>query len=111
MLNQVVIVGRLVKDPEVIVTENKKKKTMVTVAVPRAFKNMEGNYDTDFVPCILWDGIAVNTCEYCKKGDVVGVKGRIQTGSYEVDGVKKYTMDVIAEKVTFLSNKKADELN
>lgn len=109
MLNQVVIVGRLVKDPEVVVTENKKKKTTVTVAVPRAFKNMEGNYDTDFVPCILWDGIAVNTSEYCKKGDVVGVKGRIQTGSYEVDGVKKYTIDVIAEKVSFLSSKKAGE--
>ena len=70
---------------------------------------MDGTYDTDFIRCTLWAGIAENTCEYCKKGDVIGVKGRIQTNSYEVDGEKKYSMDVIAEKVSFLSSKKADE--
>ena len=60
--------------------------------------------------CTLWNAIAESTCEYCKKGDIVGVKGRLQTSSYEdKDGVKKYTSDVIAEKVTFLSSKKADE--
>ena len=110
MLNQIVIAGRLVADPEITVTENNKKRTIITVAVPRSFKNMEGTYDTDFIKCVLWNVIAENTCEYCKKGDIVGVKGRLQTSSYEdKDGVKKYTSDVIAEKVTFLSSKKADE--
>lgn len=109
MLNQLVIAGRLVKDPEIMISENNKKRTIITVAVPRSYKNIDGTYDTDFIRCTLWDGIAENTCEYCKKGDVIGVKGRIQTNSYEVDGEKKYSMDVIAEKVSFLSSKKADE--
>lgn len=109
MLNQIVIAGRLVSDPEIVTTENNKKRTLITVAVPRSYKNVEGNYDTDFIRCTLWNGIAESTCEYCKKGDVVGIKGRIQTSSYEKDDEKKYVMDVIAEKVSFLSSKKADE--
>lgn len=109
MLNQLIIAGRLVKDPEIVEVENNKKRTYVTVAVPRGFKNQDGLYDTDFIRCTLWDGIAENTCEYCKKGDVIGVKGRLQTSSYEKDGQKKYTMDVIAERISFISSKKADE--
>lgn len=110
MLNQIVIAGRLVADPEITVTENNKKRTIITVAVPRSFKNMEGTYETDFIRCVLWNVIAENTCEYCKKGDIVGVKGRLQTSSYEdKDGTKKYTSDVIAEKVTFLSSKRTEE--
>ena len=109
MLNQIVIAGRLVSDPEIVTTENNKKRTLITVAVPRSYKNVEGNYDTDFIRCTLWNGIDESTCEYCKKGDVVGIKGRIQTSSYEKDDEKKYVMDVIAEKVSFLSSKKADE--
>ena len=106
MLNQIVIAGRLTANPEIITTENNKKRTYITVAVPRSYKNVDGTYDTDFIRCTLWNGIAESTCEYCKKGDVVGVKGRIQTSSYEKDGDKVYTMDVIAEKVSFLSSKR-----
>ena len=51
MLNQIVIAGRLVGDPEIVVTENNKKRTMIVVAVPRCYKNIEGNYDTDFIKC------------------------------------------------------------
>ncbi len=110
MLNQVVIAGRLVSDPEIVTTDNNKKRTIVTVAVPRSYKNVNGTYDTDFIRCILWGGIAESTCEYCQKGDIVGVKGRLQTSNYEKDdGEKVYVTDVIAEKVSFLSSKKADE--
>ena len=110
MLNQVVIAGRLVSDPEIVTTENNKKRTFVTVAVPRSYKNVNGTYDTDFIRCILWGGIAESTCEYCQKGDIVGVKGRLQTSNYEKeDGEKVYVTDVIAEKVSFLSSKRADE--
>ena len=109
MLNQVVIAGRLVADPQIVTTENNKKRTYITVAVPRSYKNVDGTYDTDFIQCVLWNGIAETTCEYCKKGDIVGVKGRIQTSNYEKDGEKVYSVDVIAEKVSFLSSKKVDE--
>lgn len=109
MINQVVLTGRLVSDPDIVVTENNKKKTVVTVAIPRTYKNMEGNYESDFVRCVLWNGIAESTCEYCKKGDIVGVRGRLQTSKYETDNNVKYCMDVIAEKVSFISNKRNNQ--
>ena len=110
MLNQIVIAGRLVSDPEINTTENGKKRTYITVAVPRSYKNVDGTYDTDFIRCILWNGIAETTCEYCKKGDIVGIKGRIQSSNYEKDGEKVYATDIIAEKVSFLSSKKQEEV-
>ena len=106
MLNQVVIVGRLVRDPEVRETEEGKKVTNITLAVPRSFKNMEGNYDTDFIDCVAFDMIAENTKEYCSKGDIIGVKGRIQSKLIEKEGKKENILELIAEKVTFLSSKK-----
>ena len=110
MLNQIVLVGRLVKDPVLKETEQGKKRSFITLASPRSFKNAEGSYDTDFIDCILWDGIAKNTAEYCKKGDVIGVKGRLQSRKYEMDNTTKFVIEVIAEKVTFLtSHKEADE--
>ncbi|MBQ9023802.1 MAG: single-stranded DNA-binding protein [Bacilli bacterium] len=108
MLNQVVIVGRLVKDPELRETESGKKVTHITLAVPRSYKNIDGEYDTDFVDCTLWIGVAENTAEYCHKGDLLGVKGRLQTSKYEKDGETRYKTEVIAEKVTFLTTKRAD---
>ena len=114
MLNQTIIVGRMVTDPELRQTESGKKVMNVTLAVPRSFKNLNGQYETDFIDCVLWKGIAESTVQYCKKGDLIGIKGRIQTREYETsEEVKKHVVEVIAEKVTFLSSakepKKADE--
>ena len=108
MLNQVVMVGRLTKDPEVKELENGKKVTNITLAVQRSYKNPEGVYETDFVDCTLWDAVATNTTEYCKKGDIVGVKGRVKTDTYEVDGEKRKSFEIVAEKVTFLASKSKD---
>lgn len=102
MLNQVVMVGRLVSKPIVEENENGRKVSEITLAVPRSYKNTEGIYDTDFIKCILWNGIAENTVEYCNKGDIIGVKGRLQClGGNE--------LQVVAEKITFLSNYKNKE--
>ena len=80
--------------------------TNITLAVPRSYKNMNGEYDTDFISCVLWSGIAENTVEYVKKGDLLGVKGRIQSRVYEdKEEQRKYITEVVAEKVTFLSGK------
>ena len=100
MLNQIIVVGRLVHDLEIKELNNKKKVATMTLAVPRSWKNSEGEYDTDFIPCVLWDGIATNTTEYCHKGNIVGVKGRMQKEN-ENDELR-----IIAEKVTFLSSSK-----
>ena len=109
MLNQTVIVGRLVRYPELFETENGNKVTNITLAVPRSYKNSNGEYDTDFVNCVLWKGIAENASEYCHKGDLLGIKGRLQTRTVEIDEEnKKYITEVIAEKVTYLSSKKEE---
>lgn len=113
MLNQAVIVGRIIKEPELKKTENGTKVSNITLAVPRCFKNSEGQYDTDYISCVLWKGVAESTVEYCKKGDLVGIKGRIQTRLAETeDENKRQYVEVVAEKVTFLSsgkkNKEAD---
>ena len=102
MLNQTVLVGRIVKDPTIKETNNGKKVTNLTLAVPRAYKNENGEYDTDFLNCTLWQGVAQSTTDYCKKGDLIGIKGRLQSDSYEKDGKKVYSMTVVGEKVTFL---------
>lgn len=113
MLNQVVLVGRIVRTPELRVTENGKKTATVTLAVPRNYKNMNGEYDTDFLECTLWTNVAENTAEYCRTGDMVGVKGRVQTRVIQnEDGTKKKKTEIVAEKVTFLAqapSKKEDK--
>ena len=98
MLNQTVLVGRIVSDPKLNETINDKKVTIVPLAVQRSYKNEEGEYATDFIPCVLWDGVAQNVAEYCKKGDLIGVKGRIQSTADKIE--------LIAERVTFLSSNK-----
>ena len=109
MLNQVVIVGRLVKDPELNETEEGKKVANITLAVPRNFKNIDGEYDTDFIDVVLWGNIADNTAEYVKKGDLVGIKGRLQSREVEKYHEKFKVLEVVAEKVTFLSSKKEND--
>jgi len=112
MLNNVILVGRLTADPEIVEIEGSKKVTTVILAVNRNFKNPDGIYDTDFIRCILWNSVASTTTEYCHIGDVIGVKGRLQTSKYEDENKKvHYITDVVAERVTFLStNKKHDEV-
>lgn len=109
MLNQVVLVGRLVRDPEIQKLDNKKQVLRITLAVPRSFKNSYGVYETDFIDCTLWDMVAKNTTEYCGKGDIIAVKGRIETSKVEKDNAVKYYQTVIAEKVTFLATKGKEE--
>ena len=109
MLNQVVMVGRLTTNLE-LKEEGEKKTTTLTLAIPRSFKNADGEYDTDFITCSLWGRIAENTTAYCKKGDIVGVKGRLQSSKQEnEDGTINYKIEVVAEKVTFLSSKTKEE--
>jgi single-strand DNA-binding protein len=91
-------------------TDNGRKVTNITLAVPRSYKNSKGEYETDFIDCILWTGIAETTSEYCKKGDLIGIKGRVQTRNIELDDdKKKHITEVVAEKVTFLSPKNKED--
>ncbi len=105
MLNQTIIVGRLVSDPEIKETENGNKVSYITLAVPRSYKNSDGIYETDFMPCKVGYPMCDNVKEYCKKGDLLGIKGRIQTRQEE----NKNIIEIVAERVTFLSNRKETE--
>ena len=112
MLNNVILVGRLTTDLEIIEIEPGKRVTTVILAVNRNFKNSEGIYETDFIRCILWNNIASNTTEYCHVGDVIGVKGRLQSSKYQDENKKThFIVDVIAERVTFLSTNKKIVVN
>ena len=108
-MNQVILVGRLVETPETKKLESGKEVLNLTLAVSRSYKNPDGIYETDFIDCVLWEMVASNVAEYCKKGDVVGIKGRLQTDIVEKeDGTKQKYTKVIAEKVTFLSSKSSE---
>jgi len=110
MLNQVVLVGRVADDLKITKTEDGKDTMKLLLGVQRCSKNAEGIYETDFITCVLWNSIATNVNEYCKKGDIVGIKGRLQTAKVENDdGTFSYKQEVIAEKVTFLSSKSEKE--
>lgn len=109
MLNQIILVGRLTRNITVHKSESGVKVATISLAIPRSFKNSDGGYDTDFIDCVAFDMVAENTSEYCSKGDIVGVKGRIQSRTVEKeDGKKEYLVDIVAEKVTFLSSKKPE---
>ena len=100
-MNQVVLVGRIT---DIKKTKNEDVANMV-IAVARSLKNDEGIYETDFINVELKGVIALNTLEYCKKGDIVGVKGRVQTTKIR----NSYKMGVVAERITFLSSSKDHE--
>lgn len=106
-MNQFWAVGRLVAQPEAKESENGKKYMNFTIAVPRSYKNADGEYETDFIDVVTFGQIADTTAEYCKKGDMIGVKGRVETSVYENEsGEKKKSTQIIADRITFLSSSK-----
>ena len=109
MLNQAIICGRLTDNP--VMKENEKGKIIITLAIPRTYKNAEGIYETDFITCELWSGIAETVTEHCKKGDLLGIRGRLETGNIANDDgdIIAKTTTIIAEKVSFLSCEKSGD--
>lgn len=107
MLNNVVLVGRVVRQPELTETLDGKKVSTITLAVTRSFKNaLTGEYDTDFINITLWEGIAKSVVEYCGKGAIIGVKARLVHRTYEVPNYKTLrVVEVVAEKVSFIQTK------
>ena len=103
MINRVVLVGRLTKDPEVRFSPNGIASCRFTVAVNRTFKGQNGEQEADFINCLAWRKNAENLANFMKKGSLIGLEGRIQTGSYEgQDGKRVYTTDVVADSIQFL---------
>lgn len=106
MINKVVLVGRLTKDPELRYTPNGVASCRFTVAVNRTFQNQQGEREADYISCQAWRKQAENLANYIKKGGLIGLEGKIQTGSYEgQDGKRVYTTDVVADSIQFLEPK------
>ena len=110
MINRTVLVGRLTKDPEVRFTSSNIAYARFTLAVNRTFATTSGEKEADFIQCITWRRQAENLARFVRKGSLIGVEGRIQTGSYDdKDGVRKYTTDVVCDSVQFLEPKNQDQ--
>jgi len=103
MLNRVVLVGRLTRDPDLRYTPSGVAVANFTVAANRPFKNQQGEQEADFINCVTWRKQAENLANYMRKGSLIGVDGRIQTRSYEgQDGKMVYVTEVLAESIQFL---------
>ncbi|MFD2761331.1 single-stranded DNA-binding protein [Lentibacillus juripiscarius] len=106
MLNRVVLVGRLTKDPDLRYTASGVAVANFTLAVNRPFSNQQGSRDADFINCVIWRRAAENLANYMKKGSMVGVDGRIQTRTFEgQDGKTVFVTEVVADSVQFLESK------
>ena len=108
MLNRVVLVGRLTKDPELRYTPSGVAVATFTLAVNRTFSNQQGEREADFLNCVIWRKQAENVANYLKKGSLAGVDGRVQSRSYEDQtGKRVYVTEIVAESVQFLEPKGA----
>ena len=94
MLNQVVLVGRIVEKTE------RENENIIKIATQRAYKNEKGQYDTDIFECEIFGNVAGKVTEWCETGDLIGIKGRLET--------KEDKLKIIGERVTLLTNKKGD---
>lgn len=106
MLNRVVLIGRLTKDPELRYTPNGVAVATFTLAVDRSRPNPQGEREADFIPIVVWQKQAENCANYIGKGRLVAVDGRLQVRTYDgKDGQRRWVTEVVAETVRFLDKK------
>lgn len=109
-MNQVVLTGRLSKEPELFYSKEGIGVTSFHLAVKRNYKNASGEYEADFIPCVSFRKLAETIATYCDKGSLVALSGRLQTRSYEnKDRVRSYVTEVVVESIEFLQRKKRTE--
>ena len=113
MINNVILVGRVVEQPTKKMTEKNQAVTNLTLAVVRPFKNHDGNIETDFIKCQVWEGLVDSVCEFCTKGSIVGIKGRISPYANEVvfkDEKKTIrNNEIVIEHISFIKMQKLEE--
>lgn len=103
-MNKVILIGRLVADPEIRYTQSGKAVASYRLAVDRPFKQ-DGQQEADFINCVAWGKTGEFAGNYLRKGTKIAVEGRIQTGSYEKDGVKHYTTDIVVDRHEFCESR------
>jgi single-strand DNA-binding protein len=105
MINRVILVGRITKDPEVKTTQSNIPVVTFTLAVNRQFTDQSGERQADFIQCVVWRKQAENLARFVKKGALLGVEGRIQTRNYESDNGTRYVTEVVCDSVQFLESR------
>lgn len=111
MINRVVLVGRITKDLELKYSQSGVAICRFNLAVNRTFKNGSGETEADFPSIVTFRKTAENAANFLRKGSLVGIDGKIQTGSYEKDGVRVYTTEIIADSVQFLEPRNSNAGN
>ena len=109
MINNVTLVGRLVAHPDLRKTPNNVSSLQGTLVVNRNFKNENGEREADFINFQAWRGTADIIAQYCSKGSLIGIIGRIQVRSYEKDGQRRYVTEVVAESVALLESRNSQQ--
>lgn len=110
MINRVVLVGRLTRDPELRKTTTGTSVASFTLAVDNRIKDANGQYTTSFIPCVVWKEQAENCVRFIHKGSLVGVEGRLNHRTYDnQEGKKVQVIEVVCDSIQFLEPKKADE--
>lgn len=109
MINNVTLVGRLVAPPDLRKTPNNVSSLQGTLAVNRNFKNENGDREADFINFKAWRGTADIIAQYCSKGSLIGLTGRLQVRSYEKDGQRRYVTEVVAESVALLESRNSQQ--
>ena len=109
MINNVILVGRLTRDPELKKTQSGVSFVNFTIAVNRAFTDQSGERQADFINCIVWRAQADNLARYMRQGSLIGVEGRIQTRTYESEQGTRYITEVVANNIQFLETKSQTE--
>ncbi|MDR7542797.1 MAG: single-stranded DNA-binding protein [Armatimonadota bacterium] len=106
MLNRIVLIGRLTRDPELRYVPSGHPVASFTLAVDRPFANQQGERETDFIDIVAWRKLAEQVSQHLSKGRLVAVEGRLQIRSYETqDGQKRKVAEVVADGVRFLDRK------
>jgi single-strand DNA-binding protein len=110
MINRVVLVGRLTKDPELRYTANNIAVVSFTIAVNRNYTGQDGQSEADYLPCVAWRKQAENIAKYVGKGSMIAVDGRIQTRNYEAqDGTRRYITEIVCDNTRFLDTRAPSE--
>jgi single-strand DNA-binding protein len=110
LINNVTLVGRLTKDPDLRYTPNGVAVANFTLAVNRPFSNQSGENEADFINCVVWKKAAENLANYMSKGSQIGVVGRVQTRSYDNnEGKRVFVTEIVADNVQFLGPKKTGD--
>lgn len=108
MINNVVLVGRLTRDPELRYTPSNQAVTTFSLAVNRNFKSQNGEREADFISCVIWRKQAENLANWAKKGALIGIVGRIQTRTYEnQEGQRVYVTEVVADSFQLLESRES----